>query len=139
MHSVEPHAPAGIDRYGVSLRTRLLMMGGAMLTMAMAYGSLALTNNTPPLFPMAILGVAYSVVNVGYWASIPMVLQPHQLSAAAGVVGALMNVLPGTASRSYQLGLSLAPTPLSLTLSPSRSHLPPPRRRYEFAKNSLSI
>lgn len=81
-------------RYGVPLRSRLLMMGAAMLAMAAAYASLALSA-APPLGGMLILGVAYSVVNVGYWASIPMVLQQHQMSAAAGVVGATMNVLPG--------------------------------------------
>jgi len=81
-------------RYGVPLRSRLLMMGAAMLAMAAAYASLALSA-APPLGAMLVLGVAYSVVNVGYWASIPMVLEQHQLSAAAGVVGATMNVLPG--------------------------------------------
>jgi hypothetical protein len=87
-------------RCGVPLRSRLLMMGAAMLAMATAYALLALSA-APPLGGMLILGVAYSVVNVGYWASIPMVLEQHQLSAAAGVVGATMNVLPGEPPRHH--------------------------------------
>ena len=63
-----------------------------MITIAVAMGVTAMAyivlvySSIAPVYAMVTLGLAYAFANVAFWASIPMFLEQHLMSMAAGVV-----------------------------------------------------
>eukprot|EP00240_Pyramimonas_obovata_P013849 CAMPEP_0118931680 /NCGR_PEP_ID=MMETSP1169-20130426/7937_1 /TAXON_ID=36882 /ORGANISM="Pyramimonas obovata, Strain CCMP722" /LENGTH=221 /DNA_ID=CAMNT_0006874207 /DNA_START=819 /DNA_END=1480 /DNA_ORIENTATION=- len=82
-----------LDRMNVSVQAQFMMMMAGLLAIAASY-LLLILSSLPPLAPMLVLGAAYSVANVCYWAVIPKIAGQHLMALAGGLVGATINVLP---------------------------------------------
>jgi len=76
-----------VDRFGK--RATLLIIGSLM--MIPCHASLVLTD-VPPVIPLAVLGISFSLVPAALWPALPLMVKDEHIGTAYGVIAMVQNI-----------------------------------------------